>query len=146
VSRPTAAETARARRLLELERATDVDVEVDRDDVARTAAARVHDKLQLHLAALVGPAGVQMLFARSARLVQDEHAGFAGIPMLGGSTSLRECLQADDPPVTEQAATAFFGTFFALMTTLIGERLTTQVLRRAWPAIEEAEPPEGRDP
>jgi hypothetical protein len=39
--------------------------------------------------------------------------------------------------VAGDSAAALFGTFFTLMTTFIGERLTTQVLRSAWPTIEE---------
>jgi hypothetical protein len=51
-------------------------------------------------------------------------------------------LQAQDPAVATESAAALFGTFFALITAFIGERLTTQILRRAWPTIEETAPRE----
>ena len=59
-----------------------------------------------------------------------------------GSTKLRACLQALDPAVATEAAAALFGTFLELITTFIGERLTIQVLRSAWPTIEDTAPRE----
>jgi hypothetical protein len=102
---------------------------------AATAASRVYDKIQAHLAPLVGDAGVQLLFARSAKLAQGEFTGLAEISILEGSTPLRERLQG--PSLAPESAEALFGTFFALITTFIGERLTNQMIRRAWPTIEE---------
>ena len=43
------------------------------------------------------------------------------------------------------AAAILFGTFFELLTTFIGERLTPQVLRSAWPTIEETAPTENKN-
>ena len=106
------------------------------DARAATAAGRVYDKLHAHLAPLVGDAGVQLLFVRSAKLAQGDFAWLTEVSILEGSTKLRECLQAQDPPIATESAAALFGTFFALLTTFIGERLTTQVLRRAWPTID----------
>ncbi len=106
------------------------------DARATTAAGRVYDKLHAQLAPLVGDAGVQLLFMRSAKLAQGEFAWLAEVSILEDSTKLRECLQAQDPAVETEAATALFGTFFALITTFIGERLTAEVLRRAWPTID----------
>ncbi len=137
----------RARRLLAHESAAG-----SADERATTAAGRVYDKLQVHLAPLVGAAGVHSLFVRSAKLAQGEFTCVAEATILEGSTKLRERLQAQDPAVATESAAALFGTFFALVTTFIGERLTTQVLRSAWPtsawptsawlAIEEAAPRE----
>jgi hypothetical protein len=109
---------------------------------ATTAAGRMYDKLHAHLAPLVGDAGVQVLFVRSAKLTRGEFARFTEAPILDGATKLRECLHARDPAVTAESATLLFGTFFALITTFIGERLTTQVLRRAWPILDETAPGE----
>ena len=102
-----------------------------------TAAGRVYDKLHAHLSPLVGDVGVQLLFVRSAKLTQGEFAWLAEVSVFEGSTKLRERLQADDPPVGTEAAAVFFGTFLTLITTFIGERLTTQLLRSAWPTITE---------
>jgi hypothetical protein len=109
---------------------------------ATTAAGRVYDKLQDHLAPLLGAAGVQSLFVRSAKLAQGELTALAEVSIFEGSTKLRERLQAQDPAVTTESAASLFATFFALLTTFIGERLTTHVLRSAWPMIEDTPPTE----
>jgi len=106
------------------------------------AAARVYDKLHAQMAPLVGDAGVQLLFVRSAKLAQGDFAFLAEVSILEGSTKLRDRLQVQNPAVTTESAAALFGTFFALITAFIGERLTTQVLRRTWPMIEETAPRE----
>jgi hypothetical protein len=105
------------------------------DEFAK-AADRVYDKLDAHLAPLLGSAGVRALLVRSAQLTQSDFS-FLAVAFPENSTKLRECLQAQDPAVAGDSAAALFGTFFTLMTTFIGERLTTQVLRSAWPTIEE---------
>ena len=107
---------------------------------ATTAAGLVYDKLCAHLSPLVGEAGVELLFVRSAKLAQGEFAWLAEVSILDGSTKLRDSLQAQDPPVATESAAELFGTFFTLITTFIGERLTSQVLRAAWPTIEEMAP------
>lgn len=101
-----------------------------------SAAVRVYDKLLAHLGPLLGVAGVEALLARSAKLTAPEFSFLEGFT-LQGSTSLPERLQAQEAAVASAAAEAFFGNFFALMASFIGERLTTQILRRAWPAIDE---------
>ncbi len=127
----------RARRLLAHEGAAG-----SVDERATTAAGRVYDKLHAHMAPLVGVAGVQLLFVRSAKLAKGEFASLAEVSGFEGSTKLRERLQAQDPAVATESAAALFGIFFTLLTTFIGERLTTQVLRSAWPTIEETVPKE----
>jgi hypothetical protein len=126
----------RARRLLAHEGAAG-----SADGGATTAAGRVYDKLQAHLAPLVGAAGVQSLLVRSAKLAQG-FTGLAEVSTFEGSTKVRERLEAQDSAVTTESAASLFATFFALLTTFIGERLTTQVLRSAWPTIEDTPPTE----
>ena len=132
MNRPGPKQMETALRLLALEGAAS-----RADDRAATAAGRVYDKLHAHIAPLVGDAGVELLFVRSAKLAQGEFAFLAEVSILEGSTKLRGCLQAQEPAVATESAAALFGTFFALITDFIGERLTTQVLRGAWPTIEE---------
>jgi hypothetical protein len=115
------------------------------DERAATAAGRVYDKLHAHMAPLVGDVGVQLLFVRSAKLARGDFAWLAEVSILQGSTKLRECLQAQDPAVATESAAVLFGTFFALVTTFLGERLTSQVLLRAWPTIEETAPRERKE-
>jgi hypothetical protein len=99
-------------------------------------AGRVFDKLHENLVPLLGAAGVDALFARSVMLVQARHAIFGEASVLGGAPRLRACLRAGDPDISTESAAALFGTFLALLTTLIGERLTAQALRSAWPTLE----------
>lgn len=107
---------------------------------AATVASRVYDKLHAHLAPLVGSGGVQLLFMRSAKLVQGEFAGLAEVSGLEGSTKLRERLQTRTPALATESVAALFAVFFTLVTTFVGERLTIQVLRSAWPTFEETAP------
>jgi len=85
----------------------------------------------------VGDEGVKMLFVRSAKLAQGEFADLADVAIFERAAKLRERLQRQDPAVGTESAEALFGTFFALITSFIGDRLTTRVLRNAWPTIEE---------
>ena len=103
------------------------------------AAGRVYDKLHAHLAPLLGSAGVRALLVRSVKLRQGQFP-FLEVAVVDSSTKLAECLRAQDAAVAAELAAALFGTFFALINKFIGERLTTQALRRAWPTIEEIAP------
>jgi hypothetical protein len=125
----------RARRLLAREGA------VGGADECATAAGRVYDKLHAHLDVLIGASGVQALLVRSAKLTHSEFS-FIEVSLLESSTKLREGLQAQKAADATESAVALFGTFFTLITTFIGERLTTQALRSAWPTIEETPPRE----
>jgi hypothetical protein len=110
-------------------------------DECATAAGRVYDKLHAHLDLLIGASGVQALLVRSAKLTHSKFS-FLEVSMLESSTKLREALQAQEFAVATESAAALFGTFFTLITTFIGERLTTQALRSAWPTMEETAPRE----
>lgn len=132
---PHPAQVERARQLLAHEGAPG-----GGDQGATAAAGLVYDKLHAHLSPLVGEAGVQLLFVRSAKLARGDFAWLAEVSILDGATKLRDFLHAQDPALATESAAALFGTFFTLITTFIGERLTAQVLRAAWPTIEETAP------
>ena len=74
---------------------------------------------------------------RSAKLTKREFAWISEISLLAGSTRLREHLEAADPAINAETIEILFATFFSLAAALIGDRLTTQALRRAWPTIME---------
>ena len=138
--RAGAAQVERAKRLLASEGSTEQSVS------CAAAAGRVYDKLDAHLAPLLGRAGAQALFARSAKLAQIDLASVADDTSdHEDSTKLRAYLQPLEPALAAEMAAALFGTFLGLITTFIGERLTVQALRSAWPAIEEV-PPRETDP
>ena len=97
----------------------------------------------MQLVPLLGAAGVEALFARSAKL-----AG-AGRPCIAeladgidASSRLRACLQALAPAAASETAAVLFGTLLELIVTFIGDRLTVQALRGAWPALGETAPRE----
>jgi hypothetical protein len=126
--RPSPERLESARRLLALETLP--------DDGA--AAARVFDKVRLQVTPLIGAAGFQALFARSARLAQADVAGLAGLagtgPALDQAAALRDCLRGQSPEVAGESAAFLFATLLELLATFIGDRLTDQVLRGGWPA------------
>jgi len=130
LTRPSSAQLEIARRLLAQQRA------VDEPDDCATAAGRVFEKLHEHLGPVIGSAGVRALFVRSAKLAEGDFVFPADTVAFEDSTRLRATLQALDPVVAAATAEALFATFFALITTFIGERLTLQALRAAWPTIE----------
>lgn len=134
---PSAAPIELAGRLLALEAAA-----ACVDERGLPAASRVYEKLHAHLSPLVGVAGVEMLFVRCAKLVQGEFTVIVEGTLSQGSTKLRERLRAPEPALALDSAATLFGTFFALLTTFIGERLTLEILRRAWPTLDEMPPPQ----
>lgn len=99
---------------------------------------RVYEKSVARLAPLLGADGVGALFRRSATLTKHPYPCFADPAVIESSTSLRACLLGLDPAIAPQAAAMLFATFFELLETFIGPRLTNQVLRRTWPALAEA--------
>jgi len=108
------------------------------------AAARVYEKLMAQLSPLLGIVGVQALLGRSARLRMADFAFLGDAAVVESADRLRQALVSLEPDAISAAAEALFGTFCALITTFIGERLTTQVLRSAWPMVEELASKESR--
>ncbi len=133
--KPSPAQLEMARRLLSHEGAA------GSAPKSAEAAGRVFDQLHAHVDPLLGADGVQALLLRSAKLTQNE-PGILELAIVGGSAKLRVCLAAQDPATSPDSAVALFGTFLTLMTTFIGERLTTQILRRAWPTLDLSDPSE----
>jgi hypothetical protein len=135
MTRPSAAQAKRARQLLESEG------DCHSAEACAAAAARVYDKLDAQLVPLLGPAGVHALFMRSAKLAQPELASLAGVATsLESAASLRAWLRSPERTGAIETAAVLLGTFLELVTTFIGERLTVQVLCKAWPWIQETAP------
>ena len=102
------------------------------------AAGRVYEKLDAQLTPLLGRAGFQALLARTAKLANAKLAPLAGA--LEDAAQLSARLQSLEPTFAAETAAVLFGTFLDLIATFIGDRLTVQVLRRSWPAIDETSP------
>ena len=113
---------------------------------AVAAAARLtHDDLTAVLAPLISSAGVQALWGRAFDLAQREYPAEKS----SGDNSTTDdhfaqvslWLERQIPSAATDAAAALFATFAQLLTTLIGEPLTTRYLEKAWPgAFSDAQP------
>ena len=100
MARPSTAQAEWAGRLLEGEG------DCTSSEECAAAAWRIYEKLNARLAPLLGLAGVQALFVRSAKLAQAEFPSLAEVATsLEGLTRLRACLQALDPTRATEAAT-----------------------------------------
>ena len=108
---------------------------------AKTIAAathRVYGNLARVLAPLIGEVGVTALSARAWHLAQLDYPWLgdtrdstpAGEPL----AQLRLALERhEDPAVAAEAAAAAVASLLTLLVTFIGEPLTMDLLRRAWP-------------
>lgn len=113
---------------------------------AVAAAARVtHDELTVVFAPLISSAGVEALWARAFALAKREYPvdGHRGDhpatdePLAEVSLWLERQVSS----VATDAAAAMFAAFAELLTTLIGEPLTTRYLEKAWPdGFSDAQP------
>ena len=112
------------------------------ESIDRAAAAgRVCEKIFGRLTPLVGKAASSALFARCMTLTAP------AFPCLG-KVHLSEraedpgallvlCLREENPATIDEASVALCACLLALLSTLIGPRLTLQVLRKAWPELDE---------
>ena len=138
---PSAADLATAQRLLAREGGD--------DEHPAASAARAYQKLHDHLAPLIGAAGVRALFFRSQKMARlagfvflEGGAAGAADPAASAGKQLHDSLLDQNPAQAAEAAAVVFATFFGLLTTFIGDRLTRQVLRGAWPETAKIAPAE----
>jgi hypothetical protein len=131
LNRPNAAQASTANRLLSHERAAG-----SGGANATTAAGRVYAKLSAHLIPILGNAGVQALMGRSFRLAQVELSDFDEVSLSQRSTRLSDWFETRNPDTETESTAAVLANFFALLTTFIGAKLTTELLRKAWPGVE----------
>lgn len=132
--RSTDAQIEKARRVFALEAQ-----QASTADECAAAAGRVHEKLFARLAMLIGAAGARALFARSVKLTAAEYPFLGTILFDASSTEsapLVTCLRGEAPAVVTAAMVALCANLLSLLETLIGERLTANVLRSAWPAFD----------
>ena len=117
-------------------------------DAVAAAARLTHDDLTAVFAPLISSAGVAALWGRAFDLARheypaDERAGDDGTtdePF--AEVSL--WLERQVPSEVTDAAAAIFAAFAQLLTTLIGEALTTRYLEKAWPDGFSDAPPKGK--
>jgi hypothetical protein len=95
------------------------------------------------LTPLIGPAGIDALTARALHLAQNQYAWLVhrrepGQPQ-GPFAQVVARLKDQDSALAAEAAGAVLAILTELLITFIGESLTTQLLRKAWPdAVSES--------
>ncbi|HVS30415.1 MAG TPA: hypothetical protein VMS98_03070 [Thermoanaerobaculia bacterium] len=100
-------------------------------------ARRAYDDLAVVLVPLISRAGFDALVARAFQLAQREYPADAPPGGEGDETEpfaeVGLWLDRQNQRDTIDAAAAMFAVLAALLTTMIGEALTTRYLRKAWP-------------
>ena len=99
------------------------------------AARRAFDDLAAVLAPLISQVGVDALLARALHVTRRDYPSDQAAEEQATEpfAQVSLWLEQQDPTDATEAAAALFATFAALLTTLIGEPLTTRHLRKAWP-------------
>lgn len=104
---------------------------------AVAAAARLtHDDLTAAFAPLISSGGVDALWGRAFDLTRREYPAVEHSDDDTTDEPFAQAslwLESQAPSVATEAAAAMFATFAELLTTLIGEPLTTRYLEKAWP-------------
>jgi hypothetical protein len=105
------------------------------------AAGRVCEKVFASLTPLVGKAAASALFARCLTLTAPDFPCLGKINLAERDESpaalLVLCLREETPVTLDEAWVALWATLLTLLSALIGARLTMQVLRMAWPDLDE---------
>jgi hypothetical protein len=136
VKKPSTQQLEIAQRLLDCEANGDRGVQ----EIAE-AAGRVHVKFFARLASLLGVGGARALLARSAKLTAVDFPALRGLDLddtggEGPAELLAAHLRAEVPATATATAVNLFACLLALLTTLIGERLTLQLVQTAWPTFD----------
>jgi hypothetical protein len=94
------------------------------------------ERLAFVLVSIIGEGGFQSLYSRSLHLA---HAKFPWLPSTfppqpadSRFSGLKASLEGQDSTVASEASVALLLTFIDILTLLIGEHLTTSILRSAW--------------
>ena len=101
------------------------------------AAQRAYEDLTRVSAPLIGDVGVNALTGRTLYLAQRQYPWLVQTrepeEWDGPFEQIVFCLERQDPAVATEAAGAVLATLAGLLVTFIGEPLTVQLLRKAWP-------------
>jgi hypothetical protein len=87
---------------------------------------------------MLGEAGSAALFRRSLRLTVATYPFYSVVRAAGPDgllTTLVACIQAQRAEVAVDASIELLTTQIKLLTSFIGQRLTEQLLREAWPDL-----------
>jgi hypothetical protein len=94
------------------------------------------EQVAFHLTPLIGDAGLQSLYARAMHLVLPQCPAL-GPPQRNQQSEssfhkLKSDLESMDAAEAARASNLLLATFTELLSTLIGESLTSRILRSAW--------------
>ena len=107
------------------------------DDVA-AAAVTIYTKLLGSLSPLLGEIGSTALFRRSVKLAEASFPCYTearAAEQNGLLNAVGLCLRNQRPDVARNASVALLTAYIELLATLLGERLTGQLLQEAWPDL-----------
>jgi hypothetical protein len=101
------------------------------------AARRLCERFAEQLTPLIGDAGVAAICARSLHLTERNVRGLAPVRASAQGDApfalLQRLLEQQEPAAATEAAVVLLATVSELLTSFIGEGLTTRLLREAWP-------------
>jgi hypothetical protein len=94
------------------------------------------------LAPVIGARGLEVLFSRALHMTSTTYRWLAVSEDRAGSQdplpSLAQCLARQDPATAAEASYKLLLTFTELLTTLIGESLTTRLLAPVWATAQDS--------
>ncbi|MFU8789213.1 MAG: hypothetical protein ACNA7G_09285 [Methylobacter sp.] len=100
------------------------------------AAINLWTQMAIQLVSIVGEGGFESLYARSVFLTQSTYpwlsAGSASSPPHQRFALLKTSLEQQTPAQASEANHLLLITFTDILVSLIGEQLTTSILRSAW--------------
>lgn len=107
----------------------------------RAAASRVFEKMFVEIEPLVGETGVIAIFARSVVVAKGDYEGLAPLVLSIDSLEavverLRQHFHSVAEPHVKAGAISLCSAFLALMSRLVGDGLTVQMIQRAWPTVD----------
>ncbi len=107
-----------------------------RPDAVGEVSLHLWECLASELTSIIGDGGFQSLYARSIHLARAQFSWIAlSEPTLSIAyvfANLKKCLEERDPEVACEASITLLNIFIDILILLIGELLTTSILRSAW--------------
>lgn len=107
-----------------------------RPDAIVNTTIQLWEQLAAELISIIGEGGFQSLYARSLHLTSATYPWIVpGQPWQSGESrfaGLQKSLEGRDAAQASEAGIALLTTFVDILATLIGELLTTNMLRSAW--------------
>ena len=96
------------------------------------AAINLWEQMTTQIISIVGEGGFNSLYARSVYLTQATFPWLSPAPAEHQFAQLKASLEGQTPALASEANHLLLITFTDILATLIGEQLTTSILRSAW--------------